>query len=171
MAACCSIMARSVFKGKCHSVLQDTCIHTIDSLKLYLDVQAIKSFMYLVTFQAEFRLDIPIAACCWVGNSRKSRISTSLGFSSCFLYFKEDEPWNHSPDILEEGNEKVAWVPGRDWARVCCCQKGVSNGDRDKQRRQTCSLELCLPKWSESCRLKKYLTDNKENSGGGGVGV
>lgn len=64
MAACCSTMARSVFKGKRHSALQDTCVHTIGSLKLYLDVQAIKSFMYLVTFQAEFRLDIPIAAAC-----------------------------------------------------------------------------------------------------------
>ena len=64
MAVCCSITACSVVKGKCHSALQDTCVHTIGSVKLYLDVQAIKSFMYLVTFQAEFRLHIPIAAAC-----------------------------------------------------------------------------------------------------------
>lgn len=78
----------SFFKGKYYSAFQDTLLHTISTLKLYLDVQAIKSFLYWVTFQAEFRSNTHAsAACCWVEDSRKPWIRISIGFLICLFYF------------------------------------------------------------------------------------
>lgn len=89
-SGCCAVLMfyGSFFKGKYYSAFQDTCVHRISSLKLYLDVEAIKSFLYWVTFQAEFRSNThPGAACCWVEDSRKPGIQTSIGFLFCLFYF------------------------------------------------------------------------------------
>lgn len=84
----CSVdVLQLIFKGKHYSASQDTCVHMIISLKLYLDVQVIKSFLYWVTFQAEFRSNTRTgAACCWVEDSRKSWTQTSIGFLFCFCF-------------------------------------------------------------------------------------
>lgn len=114
------MMAWSVFRGKCHSARQDTRIHTIGSLKLYLDVQAIKSFVDWVTFRAVFRRDVPIAAaCCRVGDSRKFGISASAEYSSCcvsflFLFLKKMNHETTTLISLKEAMKRWRRAPGRE---------------------------------------------------------
>lgn len=129
-STCCAMLMyhSSFFKGKHYSAFQDTCVHTISSLKLYLDVQAIKSFLYWVTFQAEFRSNTQAgAACCRVEDSRKPWIQTSIGFLFLFGFFsfclKKMNNETEALISLKDAMKRLLRATGREQAQVFFSRK------------------------------------------------
>ena len=160
----------SFFKGKYYSASQDTCVHTISSLKLYLDVQAIKSFLYWVTFQAEFRSNTyTAAACCWVDSSRKPWIQTSVGLLFClfcFFSFCLKKMNNETTTLisLKEAMKRLLRVTGREQAWVGFSGKMGRRRMKNKNRQITTGMLIRILFLLMCSGSKIVSINNKEKS-------
>lgn len=159
---------RSFFKGKYYSASQDTCVHTISSLKLYLDVQAIKSFLYWVTFQAEFRSNThTAAACCWVDSSRKPWIQTSVGLLFClfcFFSFCLKKMNNETTTLisLKEAMKRLLRATGREQAWVSFSGKMGRRRMKNKNRQIATGMLIRIP-FLLMCSGSKIVSINNKN--------